>query len=109
MYIQALKKECITEEYGVQMRRVYQVNTEPFHPPFGSAWAIVKPGETSAPHVHHEHETFYITAGAGTMIIGEEEQKVQTGDVIYIPPHEQHALRNDSENEDLIFITTWWE
>ncbi|WP_028558777.1 cupin domain-containing protein [Paenibacillus pinihumi] len=108
MYIQSITPEAIKSEYGIQMRRVYQVNEAPFHPPFGSAWAFIAPGEQSAPHTHDEDETFYVVKGNGVMVIDDEEQDVQAGDTIYIPANHSHVLRNTG-SEELVFITIWWD
>lgn len=109
MYIQALTNDDIKKEYGIRMRRVYQIDHPPVHPPFGSAWGLIAPEKSSAPHSHHEHETFYITSGEGLMEIEGDKRDVKTGDVIYIPPHASHILHNNSSEDELVFITTWWE
>lgn len=108
MYIQSLSPNSLKHEYGIQMRRVYQVNEGPFNPPFGSAWAFIAPGEQSAPHAHDEDETFYIVKGSGLMTIDAEIQEVKAGDTVYIPANRNHVLRNTGTDE-LVFITVWWD
>ena len=108
MYIQSITPQDLRAEYGIRMRRVYQVNEGPFHPPFGSAWAFIEPGNQSAPHAHKEEETFYIVKGTGVIVIGTEEREVRAGDTVYIPAHETHVLINSSQDE-LVFITVWWD
>jgi quercetin dioxygenase-like cupin family protein len=50
------------------------------------------------PHSHPTHEFYYVLAGRGTMIIGDEERPVAQGDLVYIPPDVTHSLRPVSDN-----------
>jgi len=76
--------------------------------PFGTGWLVLEPGAESKPHNHHESETFFILRGRGRMTVGVESREVEPGDVIYLPPFGDHILRNVSD-EDLHFISIWWE
>lgn len=76
--------------------------------PFGAAWGLVKPGERTRSHMHHEGETFFIVRGRGTLKVGEESRSVSAGDMIFLPPLNGHELTNTAE-EDLLFLTIYWE
>ena len=57
----------------------------------------MEPGGYSPLHSHPwEHEVF-ILEGEGLVIGDEKEGKFSTGDVIFIPPNEQHQLRNNGK------------
>lgn len=77
--------------------------------PFGSAVAVVGPGQTTSRHMHHEGETWVMTAGRGVLSSGCETHEVSAGDVIYLPPFSDHTLHNPSEKERAVFLTVWWE
>ena len=63
----------------------------------------VEPGGYSPYHKHPwEHEVF-ILEGSGFLVQGEEESPLSRGDVIFIPPGEEHQLKNPFE-EKLEFI-----
>jgi len=63
----------------------------------------VEPGGYSPYHKHPwEHEVF-VLEGEGTLIQGEKNVPFSKGDVIFIPPNEEHQLRNPSR-EPLEFI-----
>ena len=63
----------------------------------------VEPGGHSPYHKHPwEHEVF-ILEGSGSLVQGEEEFPLSKGDVIFIPPGEEHQLKNSSK-ETLEFI-----
>jgi quercetin dioxygenase-like cupin family protein len=63
----------------------------------------VEPGGYSPYHEHPwEHEVF-ILEGQGDLVQGNNEVPFSKGDVIFIPPDEEHQLRNTSK-EPLEFI-----
>lgn len=63
----------------------------------------VEPGGYSPYHEHPwEHEVF-ILEGQGLLVQGNNEVPFSKGDVIFIPPDEEHQLRNISK-EPLEFI-----
>jgi len=60
------------------------------------AEATVPPGASTQAHFHRRsEEIYYFTAGAGRMILGEEEAAVGAGDCVVIPPGTEHQLVND--------------
>jgi mannose-6-phosphate isomerase-like protein (cupin superfamily) len=68
------------------------------------AEATVAPGATTIEHLHRRSEELYlVTAGSGTLRVGEEERPVVTGDCVAIPPGTPHRLHNDGE-VDLVVV-----
>ena len=64
---------------------------------------VVEPGGYSPYHKHPwEHEVF-ILAGRGSVVQGGKEIPFSKGDVIFIPPGEEHQVKNSSK-EMLEFI-----
>jgi mannose-6-phosphate isomerase-like protein (cupin superfamily) len=60
------------------------------------AQATVPPGATTEAHYHRTSEEIYLfTAGAGRLILGEDEAAVRAGDCVVIPPGVEHQLVND--------------
>jgi methionyl-tRNA synthetase len=108
MFIQRLDPEKQVSAYNIQCQVLYPWEGV-VTPPFGAAWAIVKPGESTKHHGHQEGETFFFVQGRGTMRIGDDIQEVKPGDVCFQPPFNPHVLTNTSESEDLLFLTVWWE
>ena len=64
---------------------------------------------TTEPHAHFEPEIFFIVNGHGVMSIGGSETVVGRGDLIHIPPFENHALRNLSTQKELHFLSVYGE
>jgi quercetin dioxygenase-like cupin family protein len=57
----------------------------------------MEPGGYSPLHSHAwEHEVF-ILEGEGIVQSGGEERKFRPGDVIFIPPNEEHQFKNTGE------------
>ncbi|KEO82585.1 class I tRNA ligase family protein [Tumebacillus flagellatus] len=108
MYILRAQDSTVTQEYGIQCRRLYPWK-DVVQPPFGSLLGVVEPGETSSPHNHHEGETFFIVRGSGLMKVDDETAEVSAGDLIYMPAFTKHSLKNTSATEQLVFLTVWWE
>ncbi|HEV2847179.1 MAG TPA: class I tRNA ligase family protein, partial [Thermoanaerobaculia bacterium] len=107
MHIQRLDSEKLFEAYGIQVQMLYPwegvVET-----PFGAAWAVVPPGGSTKHHAHQEGETFFFAKGRGVMRVGDDSTEVKAGDVVFQRPFQQHTLENTSD-EDLLFLTVWWE
>jgi len=108
MYVQKLDPEKLFSAYNVDLQLLYPVEGE-VETPFGAAWAILSPGESTKHHQHQELETFFIARGEGEMTVDEETVKVEPGSVVFYRPFHQHTLRNTSETESLLFLTVWWE
>jgi methionyl-tRNA synthetase len=94
----------------------YNVDLQPLYPwdgvvepPFGAAWAVLAPGESTKPHAHQELETFFIAQGRGEFAIGDAERvTVEPGTVTFHEPFHNHTLTNTSD-EPLLFLTVYWE
>jgi methionyl-tRNA synthetase len=107
MWIQHLDPAKLADAYGIKCQGLYPWDGLA-RTPFGAAWAVVEPGRSTKRHMHNDGETFIIAQGSGVMAVGGERADVKAGDVIYLPPFEEHTLSNTSA-EDLVFLTVWWE
>lgn len=99
-----------------QFVRAYNVDLQPLfpwegvaEPPFGAAWAVLAPGESTKPHAHQECESFFVARGRGVLSIGDERHDVGPGSVSFHTPFDDHVLTNASDSEDLLFLTVFWE
>jgi len=74
------------------------------------AIATVPPGRCSTVHYHTNCESaIYIVSGKGLFLSGddlEQEDEINPGDFIYVPPNSNHQPVNTSENEDLVLIVS---
>ena len=75
---------------------------------WGAAVASVRPSEATTAHSHDEEEAFLVLRGHGTITIDDVSEKVSAGDLIYLPRHSHHSMRNDSDDDRLEFLTIFW-
>ncbi len=108
MPIRKLDRSEFVHAYNVDLQVLYPWDGV-VEPPFGAAWAVLAPGESTKPHAHQECESFFIAKGRGVMSIGDEEVPVEPGHVTFHRPFFDHRLTNTSETEDLLFLTVFWE
>ncbi|HLX07501.1 MAG TPA: cupin domain-containing protein [Thermoanaerobaculia bacterium] len=108
MLIRKLDPGQFEDSYDAKEQMFYPWN-DVVQTPFGTGWLVVEPGRRTKPHNHHESETFFILHGRGKLTAGSESREVGPGDVIYFPPFGDHILENTSPQEDLHFLTIWWE
>ena len=61
----------------------------------------IQGGRASNRHVHEsEEQLFYILKGRGVLRVGEEEEEVREGDMIYLPPKIPHQITNERGGDD---------
>lgn len=78
---------------------------------YSIAHAIVKPGETTRPHMlKTSTEVYYILEGEGVIYINEESAAVRSGQAIYIPPKSKQYIQNtgDSDLKILCIVYPMW-
>ena len=75
--------------------------------PFGHAWGYLENGGEMEGHTHPTHEVYFVFAGSGTVVVGDERAKVSCGDVIEIPPDAYHTMICD-ENATFLWAALWW-
>ena len=108
MLVRHLDPEALVRAYGVDLQVLYPWDGV-VEPPFGAAWALLEPGSSTKVHQHQEGETFFIARGEGVMEIAGRREPVRAGSVVFQRPFQAHTLTNTSRNEDLLFLTVWWE
>jgi len=75
--------------------------------PFDHAWGYLENGNAMEGHAHPTNEVYFVFAGTGTVVVGDERAKVSCGDVIEIPPNIYHTMICD-ENAILLWAALWW-
>ncbi len=76
----------------------------------GSAGAILVEqtfprGGTTGLHLHEQgDELFYVVSGRGTATLGDEEQSIGPGDVIFVPTSAVHRIRNLDQDEPMTVV-----
>ena len=76
--------------------------------PFEGAWCVVKPGDESMAHEHHEYEIFIGLQGSGELIADGERVPFNAGDIARLPPQTHHQVRNVGD-ADFTYYAIWWD
>ena len=62
-------------------------------------YTVYPPGEKGKPHAHTGEETIFVLKGKAKIISGNEQQILESGDIVYLAPGETHILENAGEEE----------
>ncbi|MCW2879839.1 MAG: Gentisate 1,2-dioxygenase [Sphaerisporangium sp.] len=81
---------------------------EALNAPFEGAWCVIKPGTASVKHAHHEYEIFIAVTGEATLESGGERTRFRPGDLVHFPPHIDHQVINEGQ-EDFEMYAVWWD
>lgn len=82
---------------------------EPFALPFDARIVTLRPGSSTRPHDHGESELWLVLAGRGEVVEDAAVAPIRSGEIAFMPPLGQHALRNLSDTEPLVFLTMFWQ
>jgi len=88
---------------GTQLRELLHPDKQAVDLRYSLARAALPPGQTSVQHSLTTSEVYYILSGVGKMHIDDENQFVEAGDAVYIPPNAKQFIYNCG-TEPLIFI-----
>ena len=61
---------------------------------FSVMWVEIEPGSGQPRHQHGPEQAYIIIRGNGRMRVGDEEEAVSTGDIVYVPPNVAHSIEN---------------
>ncbi|UWE13001.1 cupin domain-containing protein [Actinacidiphila bryophytorum] len=96
------------------LERAHGLDLRLLHPwpgldsPFRGAWCVLRPGDVSELHSHHDREIFIVMSGRGTVLAGGSRQEVAAGDLAYITPDVEHSVVNEHD-EDFAYYAIWWD
>lgn len=75
--------------------------------PFGCALGLLKPGMAQKPERVPVAKLYYVRHGEGVIQIENETEVLREGDVVFIPAHAMHSVRNESD-KDFGTFAVWW-
>jgi quercetin dioxygenase-like cupin family protein len=87
------------DEGASKLKVRWLITKEMGAPNFAMRLFEMEPGGHSPFHNHPwEHEVF-ILEGEGIVVGGKEEKKFKAGDAVFVPPKEQHQLKNNGKKK----------
>jgi mannose-6-phosphate isomerase-like protein (cupin superfamily) len=90
------RAEVTQREYHGLRSHIFLQQGDPPGTNLAVTWVDVPPGARQMLHWHEPEQVYIIVEGTGRMCVGEEEEDVVAGDLIYIPPNVVHAIENRS-------------
>jgi mannose-6-phosphate isomerase-like protein (cupin superfamily) len=61
-------------------------------------------GSTDPQKPHAEDEVYYVVSGRGAISVGQEEQAVAPGSIIYVAKHVEHRFHSISDDLKLLVL-----
>lgn len=98
-------EDCATFTAGddTSLKELLHPDKETLALRYSLAHATLPPQAASRPHRLMTSEVYYLLSGEGVMYIGEENEPVRGGDVVYIPPGATQWIKNTGK-ADLTFL-----
>ncbi|MGW4340416.1 cupin domain-containing protein [Rhodococcus koreensis] len=106
MDIRRLDRANLTRVYGLDSERLLPWSA--LNAPFEGAWCVLRPGEASDPHAHHESEIFIAMSGRAALVVDGVRREFVAGDIAHLPPGSMHNIVND-EADDFEYYGIWWD
>ncbi|WFE29626.1 cupin domain-containing protein [Solwaraspora sp. WMMD791] len=104
--IRPLDRDNLTKAYGLDSQRL--LPWPALNAPFEGAWCILRSGDESTPHSHHEYEIFIAMAGRAELDVDGVRQPFVAGDIVHLPPGCTHKVVNDGP-DDFEYYGIWWD
>lgn len=104
--IRILDRDNLERGYGLESQRL--LPWPALNSPFEGAWCILRAGEESTPHSHHEYEIFIAMAGSASLNIDDVMYPFNEGDIVHLPPGCVHRVVNTSQG-DFSYYGIWWD
>jgi mannose-6-phosphate isomerase-like protein (cupin superfamily) len=73
-------------------------------PALSAGLYVLPAGDTDPQRPHREDEIYYVTSGRGMIRVGTEDQPVQAGTVIYVPPRVDHRFHSITEELRVLVV-----
>jgi len=106
MEIRRLDRANLTRAYGLDSERL--LPWAALNAPFEGAWCVLRPGDVSTAHAHHEYEIFIAMTGRSALVVDGERHEFAAGDIVHLPPGCTHQVVNHG-TEDFEYYGIWWD
>jgi mannose-6-phosphate isomerase-like protein (cupin superfamily) len=104
--IRRLEPENLIRDHGLDLKLLHP--WPGLDAPFQGAWCVLRPGDVSDPHAHHEREIFIGMAGRADVVSGDQRQEFAAGDIAFVRPGAEHRIAN-TRDEDFSYYAIWWD
>jgi len=106
MELRKLDRENLIRAYGLDAELLLPWSA--LNAPFEGAWCVLRPGDASMPHAHHEYEIFIAMTGRAAVTADGERRDFMAGDIVHLRPGVEHQVVNDND-QDFEYYAIWWD
>jgi mannose-6-phosphate isomerase-like protein (cupin superfamily) len=104
--IRRLDRAHLERAYGLDAQRL--LPWPALNAPFDGAWCVLRPGDESTPHSHHEYEIFIAISGDAELVVDGERHPFAAGDIVRLPVGSHHGVVNNGDT-DFEYYGIWWD
>ncbi|GAB6900177.1 cupin domain-containing protein [Kineosporia succinea] len=104
--IRKLDRDNLVQAYGLDSQRLLPWPV--LNAPFEGAWCVLRPGDESTAHAHHEYEIFIAMKGSATLVVDGQESPFAAGDIVHLLPGSLHKVVNRG-GDDFEYYGIWWD
>ncbi|WFU12854.1 cupin domain-containing protein (plasmid) [Rhizobium sp. CB3090] len=109
MYTKQIDGSIMRPEYGVLVCRLLEHLPQTVATGFGTSIVEVVANGAVDLHSHPEHELWVLISGSGVFEADGETTEVSGNTLLYIGPHQRHAIKNSDPETSLKFLSIWWD
>jgi mannose-6-phosphate isomerase-like protein (cupin superfamily) len=98
--------DALERKYGLDLKLLQP--WDGLAAPFEGAWCVLRPGDVSMAHAHHEREIFIGMSGRAEVVSDGTRHPFAAGDIAFLEPGVEHQVVNDS-GADFAYYAIWWD
>ncbi|MFD5620920.1 cupin domain-containing protein [Streptomyces yangpuensis] len=105
MTIRRREPENLVRAHGLDLRLLHP--WPGLDTPFRGAWCVLRPGDVTEAHAHHEREMFIALSGRAEVVCGDGRYELAAGDIALMRAGVEHHIVN-GHREDFSYYAIWW-
>ncbi|WP_404953226.1 cupin domain-containing protein [Streptomyces sp. 147326] len=105
MTIRPREPENLVRDHGLDLRLLHP--WPGLDTPFRGAWCVLRPGDVTDAHAHHEREIFIVMSGRAEVVCKGRRHALAAGDLAVMRAGVEHHIVNEHE-EDFSYYAIWW-
>ncbi|MEV6733603.1 MULTISPECIES: cupin domain-containing protein [unclassified Streptomyces] len=103
--IRTAEPDHLLREHGLDLKLLYP--WPGLEAPFRGAWCVLRPGDVSEAHAHHEREMFIAMAGRAEVVCNGRRWELAAGDIALMRGGAEHHIVN-AHDTDFSYYAIWW-
>ncbi|MFI1645407.1 cupin domain-containing protein [Streptomyces avidinii] len=105
MTIRRSEPENLVRDHGLDLKLLHP--WPGLDTPFRGAWCVLRPGDVTDAHAHHEREMFIVMSGRAEVVSKDGRHELAAGDIAIVRGGVEHHIVNE-HHEDFSYYAIWW-